>query len=364
DPTVFPKDTTVYTVVVQDQGCVDSGTVTVNVLDYIDVKISDTIACRTDSLTLHPISQGLSFLWTQTSGSDTLNNTTIKNPSLLVSNDNSYHIDANLGKCTSQADVTIRTANYPTISVSNDTTICYGSSAFLSGTTDATNFIWSTGNNTTLDLTVSPKNNTTYILYAISPNSYCPKTVSDTSIVNVQQPFTVYLGKDTTIVYNQPTTLHATTSISDSGFTFLWTPDEYLNQTDSSWAIAIIPKGVTTQYYYVTATSQYGCKASDDIRLTIFQTAPDIFVPSGFTPNQDGKNDVIKPILVGIQKFDYFQIFNRWGQLVFSTKTIGDGWDGRLNGAPQPSSTFVYHVKGTDYLNNVIDKKGTIVLIR
>lgn len=96
DATVFPKDTTIYKVVVTDQGCVDSATVTVNVLDFIDVKINDTIACRSDSLTLYPISQALSFAWTKTSGSDTLNNPKIKNPSLLVTNDDSYHIDANL----------------------------------------------------------------------------------------------------------------------------------------------------------------------------------------------------------------------------------------------------------------------------
>ncbi len=365
NPIVFPKDTTNYMVVVKDQGCVDSATVTVNVLDFIDVKINDTIACRGDSLTLHPISQALSFEWTKTSGSDTLNNSYVKYPSLLATNDNSYHIDANLGKCTSNTDVTIRTANYPTVSVSNDTTICYGTSAYLTGVTDATNYIWSTGNNTSLALTVNPTKSTSYIFYATSPNSYCPKTVSDTTIVNVQQPFTVSVGNDTTIVINQPLVLHAVVSTNDSAFSYSWTPSQYLNNTDSAYITAIIPKGVTIQYYNITATSPFGCKAYDQIRLTIFQTAPDIFVPTGFTPNQDGRNDIVRPILVGIKKFDYFQIFNRWGQLVFSTRQENAGWDGNLHGQPQQvGSTFVYHVHGVDYLNNVIDKKGTIVLVR
>ncbi|WP_447642148.1 MULTISPECIES: PKD domain-containing protein [Chitinophagaceae] len=365
DPTVFPKDTTIYTVVVTDQGCVDSATVTVNVLDFIDVKISDTIACRGDSLTLHPTSQALSFAWTKTAGSDTLNNSNIKNPALLATNDDSYHIEANLGKCTANTDITIRTANYPTVSVYQDTTICYGSSATLTGTTDATNYIWSTGNNSSLTQTVTPTSTTPYTLYVTSPNSYCPKTVSNTATVRVEQPFTVSLGNDTTIVYSQPLVLHAALNTSDSAFTYSWTPNTYLSNDDSAYVTAIIPKGITIQYYNVTATSPFGCKTSDQIRLNIFQTAPDIFVPTGFTPNQDGKNDIVRPILAGIKEFQFFQIFNRWGQLVFATQREGEGWNGLFHGQPQQGgSTFVYHVRGTDYLGNIIDKTGTIVLIR
>jgi len=60
----------------------------------------------------------------------------------------------------------------------------------------------------------------------------------------------------------------------------------------------------------------------------------------------------------------YFRIYNRWGQLVFSTSQTGKGWDGIFNGTPQPPGTYVFEAVGTDQLGNRVYKKGTIVLIR
>ena len=96
----------------------------------------------------------------------------------------------------------------------------------------------------------------------------------------------------------------------------------------------------------------------------MFKTGPDIFVPSAFTPNGDGRNDVLKPIPVGIKTFDYFKVFNRWGQLVYVTGEVGKGWDGNVNGTRQQSGTYVYVTQGIDYTGKIIFRKGTVVLIR
>jgi len=96
----------------------------------------------------------------------------------------------------------------------------------------------------------------------------------------------------------------------------------------------------------------------------VFTTEPDIFVPTAFTPNKDGKNDLLKPTCVGISQLDYFRIYNRWGQLLFETKDPERGWDGSINGAEQSSGTFVFMAKGTDYTGKIIVKNGTVVLIR
>jgi gliding motility-associated-like protein len=98
--------------------------------------------------------------------------------------------------------------------------------------------------------------------------------------------------------------------------------------------------------------------------VTIFKTGPDIFVPTGFTPNNDGRNDKIFPICVGIARLEYFRVFNRWGQLVFQTSRMGEGWDGRINGQLQDTNNFVFMVQGTDYTGKLIFKKGSIMLIR
>jgi gliding motility-associated-like protein len=98
--------------------------------------------------------------------------------------------------------------------------------------------------------------------------------------------------------------------------------------------------------------------------VKVFKTPADIFMPTAFTPNGDGKNDKIFPICVGIQKLVFFRIYNRWGQLVFSTNEIGRGWDGMIGSAQSSTENFVYMVQGIDYMGKVISKKGNVVLVR
>jgi gliding motility-associated-like protein len=91
---------------------------------------------------------------------------------------------------------------------------------------------------------------------------------------------------------------------------------------------------------------------------------PDIYVPTGFTPNSDGKNDKFYPITIGIKKINYFKVFNRWGQMVFSSTAFNEGWDGKLGGTQQPSGVYVWIVQAVSRDDKVITKKGTVTLIR
>ena len=98
--------------------------------------------------------------------------------------------------------------------------------------------------------------------------------------------------------------------------------------------------------------------------VRINKTRPEIFVPSAFSPNGDGRNDILKPIMVGIKQLFYFRIYNRWGQLLFSTSETGKGWDGTFSGVKQASGTYVYETQGVDYTGKNVLRKGTVVLIR
>jgi len=98
--------------------------------------------------------------------------------------------------------------------------------------------------------------------------------------------------------------------------------------------------------------------------VKVFKTEPRVFVPTAFTPNGDGLNDQFRPIAVGISKIEYFRVFNRWGELVFSTTVNGKGWDGNIAGKPQGSGTFVWVVRGIDYKGKHFFAKGTVTLIR
>jgi gliding motility-associated-like protein len=114
----------------------------------------------------------------------------------------------------------------------------------------------------------------------------------------------------------------------------------------------------------VYVTDSVGCYGTADILVKVYSTKPDIFVPTAFTPNNDGRNDIIKAIPVGVKEFDYFTIYNRFGQVIFTTKDASKGWNGYFNGIDQPVGTYVFVTRGIDYTGTVIFKKGTIVLIR
>ncbi len=115
--------------------------------------------------------------------------------------------------------------------------------------------------------------------------------------------------------------------------------------------------------YKVTASTIAGCKGEGYVTVKVYK-GPDIYIPSGFTPNNDGKNDKFKPFPVGIKQINYFKVFNRWGQLLFSTSTLNDGWDGKYAGVEQSSGVYVWMVQGVTEDDKVITKKGTVALIR
>jgi gliding motility-associated-like protein len=116
--------------------------------------------------------------------------------------------------------------------------------------------------------------------------------------------------------------------------------------------------------YKVFVYNQGGCVDSAFVNVKVFKTLPSVFVPTAFTPNNDGRNDILKPIAVGMQRLDFFGVYNRWGQLVFSTSINGKGWDGTISGTPQGSGTYVWMVKAVDFTGTRYFEKGTVTLIR
>jgi len=89
-----------------------------------------------------------------------------------------------------------------------------------------------------------------------------------------------------------------------------------------------------------------------------------IYVPKVFTPNNDGTNDILKPILVGITEFHYMSVYNRWGNLIFTTQDPNRGWDGTFKGVAQPVESYLWIAEGVDINGNKIVQKGVTSLVR
>jgi gliding motility-associated-like protein len=98
--------------------------------------------------------------------------------------------------------------------------------------------------------------------------------------------------------------------------------------------------------------------------IKAFTSQADIFVPNAFTPNNDGHNDLLRAIPIGITQFKYFTVYNRWGQPVFTTTNASVGWDGTLSGNILPPGTFVWVAAGVDYTGRLVQRKGVVILIR
>jgi ribosomal protein S2 len=122
--------------------------------------------------------------------------------------------------------------------------------------------------------------------------------------------------------------------------------------------------GTDSVVYTVRVITQAGCYAEDNVTVTIFNGISNIWVPSGFTPNKDGKNDILRPITKGIKQLIHFNVFNRWGQIIYTTNRMGEGWDGTYKGEFQPNGAYVYEAVGIDYADKKVYTKGTSVILR
>jgi gliding motility-associated-like protein len=360
DPLVFPKKTSVYKVTVNDNGCINTDSVTVNVLDFITVDAGkDSLICRTDQISLRPVSQALGYTWTSSSGEVVANE---KFPKVRPLVNTTYYVIANLGKCQDRDSVKIRVVNYPVAAAGPDTTICFGDRGQLHAKIIASAFSWSPvasmQNAQTLNPVVGPIRTTAYVL-RVTDTLGCPKAVTDTVIVNVTPTIKANAGADTAVVPNQPLQLLAT-----GGNRYVWSPATGLSEVNIPNPVATLGADIDSITYHVRVFDGISCYADDDVTVRVFTTGPDIFVPSAFSPNADGKNDVLRPKLVGITQFRYFSVYNRWGQLLFTTSEQGKGWDGMFNGSKQPSGSYVFQTEGSDYTGKTVFRKGTAVLIR
>ena len=90
----------------------------------------------------------------------------------------------------------------------------------------------------------------------------------------------------------------------------------------------------------------------------------DILVPKSFTPNGDGVNDILYPYLTGIQTFQYFKVYNRFGKLMFETNNYDVGWNGSLNGTPQPMGIYIWVSQGIATDGSLLQRKGETLLLR
>jgi gliding motility-associated-like protein len=162
-------------------------------------------------------------------------------------------------------------------------------------------------------------------------------------------------GKDTVVLTNTSFQLQGS-----GGTQYVWSPSTGLNDAYISNPIGNLSNDMT---YMLSVKTTEGCTGTASVKVIVVKNTA-VFVPTAFTPNNDGLNDIIKPYLVGIKTLEYFTIYNRWGQKVFSTNQMGQGWDGHLNGKIIDNSEYAWFLRAEDIAGKVYNLKGTFILIK
>jgi gliding motility-associated-like protein len=334
--------------------------VKVRVTDHVNLDVmKDTTICEGDAIQLKIISDGLNYSWTPALN---MANAKIKNPTVVLKSSAICEVTAFTGGCYAKKQILISTIPYPVANAGKDTIICYNTIATLHGSMDGNSFSWSPFSNISniqsINPAVKPVNTTSYILSAYNDKG-CPKPGNDTVLVRVLPQIHALAGSDTLVVTGQPLQMSAY-----GGVTYQWSPAIGLSSATISNPVATYSQPSNGIRYKVFVYNEAQCVDSAFTTVKVYKTLPSVFVPNAFTPNGDGRNERLRPIAIGMKKIEYFSIYNRWGQPIFSSAENGTGWDGTLGGRQLAPDTYLWVLRALDFTGTVHIKKGTVILIR
>jgi gliding motility-associated-like protein len=356
NPFASPDVTTQYILQVTSAwGCIDKDTILISVVDSVDVIASgDTVICPFGQAQLHA-SGGVNYIWNPPSG---LSDPNAPDPLASPLGSTTYTVTINFGSCADSATVFVGVKPLPNIAAGPDQTICIGDSTLIFDCC-GTNYLWDHGNTLTDPYSASPiafpSFTTTYHVSALDTGS-CPITMIDSVTVFVIIPNPLITTPDTTIYLGTSAQLY-----SIGGQSYQWWPSDFLDNT-----VIYNPFSTPTHSikYYVSATTIDGCKLSDSVAITV-EEDPLVVCPNAFTPNTDGTNDYFQPLVFGLFQTEIFDVFNRWGQLVYTTNDITKGWDGKHNGKESEIGVYVYYLKGRSLTTGKqYFLKGNVTLLR
>ena len=140
-----------------------------------------------------------------------------------------------------------------------------------------------------------------------------------------------------------------------------WEIDKGLIRSRNAGGVSINFTDTGNAYVKLVVTNKFGCK--DSAGREVHVKGEHIYMPNAFTPNGDGLNDMFKPYGTGLRSWQ-LEIYNRWGQLLFSGNELGDGWDGTFEGLPAPGEAYIYLCEGFGFSGKRFALKGMITIIR
>jgi len=344
--TVNPSVTSTYIVTVTANGCTASDNVTVTVMPVVNAAASiDQTICQGDSTAILAAG-GTIYSWSN----GMTGSTVYVNPVATTT----YIVTVSNGGCSDTDDVTVTVNPAPSAEAGSDQVICTGNNVVLF-TSGGDHYLWSNGD-TTASITVSPLSTTLYTLTVSIGSCYA----TDNVVVAVNpSPDAAFTAIDTTVGVNENVIFSDQSIGADS---WEWHFGDGTTSAEQNPVHTYADNGYYTIILIVTNAE--GC--SDSLIMIdyvhVFGDA-DFFIPSCFTPNNDGENDILYVRGTNIDNLD-FKVYDQWGIIVFETTDITKGWDGTYNGTPLPIGNFVYRVKILAPGGEPVSKEGIVSIVR
>ncbi len=193
--------------------------------------------------------------------------------------------------------------------------------------------------------------------YFVTATTGCGISFSNSVTISGSSTGTFNTCCDATISAGQSVSLSIVPFSSNVNYT--WIPSTGLGCTNCPYPIAS-PSVTTT--YYLTQTDSAGCSGTDSVTIYVDVACGDLFLPNAFSPNGDHQNDIYF-VRGNCIKSLQFEIYNRWGEMVFSTSDSAKGWDGTWRNEKCETAVFTYFLRATLIDGTEIERQGNISLI-
>lgn len=235
------------------------------------------------------------------------------------------------------------------LNLGKDTIFCPGKTIALNAGAGFKVYKWQDNSSDSIFTVPQPG---TYFVEAIDS---CNNIFKDTIVV---KPIDVSFN----LLFPNPICLYDTASIVLNPIlrNYVWTPSTTAIQENS--ILKFFPENTTI--FNITADRFAGCTLSDTLLIKVIVCPTYIYVPNAFTPNNDSKNDVFKPLVSGRTEQYRFSVYNRFGQMIFNSTNPNEGWDGTIKGKPQDGAVFIWTCSYKFRNQEAKFKKGTVTLIR
>ena len=328
----------------------------------------------TSTLTVTNPQVGLTYTWYAVAFGGVAVGTGSTFTTPAISANTNYYVVASSGTCaTSRLSVPVTLSSPPAAPTATANSVCPGSTAIVtiaSPVTGATYNLYTAatggtpiGTSTTGTITTPIINaGTTYYVEAITSGG-CPSVRSAVNI-NLLTPFLNPVVTPTNIgtnfiIFSWGAVVGANgyeVSVNGGAYGVPSTGSTGLSHTVSG----LVPNTIVniTVRTLVTNLCQQSSGSAFDTTVT-----DQVFIPNVFTPNNDGKNDVLL-VFSNITQSLHFQVFNQWGEKVFETDDKSIGWTGTYKGKQQPSGVYIYTLRLVTTAGLVIERKGSVTLVR